>query len=270
MTVAEPVGDDKSPSASKNFRAKSGGGATYNLVGISKRLEWCSQSDCSRTRRGIRNLHRPFFASDRIYGADSKEVTMGGTALVKAADGQMEARPQPAKQIVSRFLTALAMVVTRVVVRVDVVELKRRLTVDLHDGLAASHGVVVHVGVQEGERAGNESVHSVGFELVAHTQLERSRDYRDILPQRVEMGSDPVAVGHLQTHGVFTARSAGIAFEHGKLGARIQEWRSRAEGHLIGSEAVPRRPAGCCGSQSGRPLDEQYGPVNHRSQRQSQ
>src|SRR5580700_5984751 len=60
-----------------------------------------------------------------------------------------------------------------VVVRIDVVELKRRLSVDLHYGFSGGHGVVVHVGVEEGKAAGNKDFHLAGVKLIAHADFER-------------------------------------------------------------------------------------------------
>ena len=42
----------------------------------------------------------------------------------------------------------------RVLLRIDIVELKGSFAVDLHDRFAASHGVVVHVRIEETKAAG--------------------------------------------------------------------------------------------------------------------
>src|SRR5260370_33266913 len=67
-----------------------------------------------------------------------------------------------------------------VVARIDVVELQGRLAVDLHDSLTASHGVVVHVGVEKGKAPGNERFHLVGVKLIAHADFERSGNNGDV------------------------------------------------------------------------------------------
>src|SRR5580658_1730453 len=61
-----------------------------------------------------------------------------------------------------------------VVVRIDVVDLKRRLSMDLHNGFSGGDGVVVHVGVEESKAPGSESFHLAGVKLIAHADFERS------------------------------------------------------------------------------------------------
>ena len=58
-----------------------------------------------------------------------------------------------------------------IVFRVDVVELERRLSMNLDDGLAASHGIVVHVGIKKRKAAGREGFHLVDLKLVTHAKL---------------------------------------------------------------------------------------------------
>ena len=64
------------------------------------------------------------------------------------------------------------LVSARVVVRIYVVELQRRLPVDLHDGFSAGHGVVVHVRIKKGKAARGKRFHFVGFERIAHPEFE--------------------------------------------------------------------------------------------------
>ena len=85
----------------------------------------------------------------------------------------------------------------RVVVRIDVVELQGRLAVDLYDSFSASHGVVVHVGVEKCKASGGERGHLVGFEFIAHPDFEGPGNDRDVFALRVEMGRDAEAIWHL-------------------------------------------------------------------------
>ena len=69
-----------------------------------------------------------------------------------------------------------------VVLRIDVVELQRGLPVNLHDGFSASHGEVVHVGIEKGKAPGSERLHFVALKFVPHPQFERSGDDGDVFP----------------------------------------------------------------------------------------
>ena|SRR5689334_14157765 len=69
-----------------------------------------------------------------------------------------------------------------IVVGIDVVELQGRLTVDLNDGFSASHGEMVHVGIEKGETAGNERFHFASVELIAHADFECAGNDRDVFP----------------------------------------------------------------------------------------
>lgn len=133
----------------------------------------------------------------------------------------------------------LATMIAGIVGGIDVIELERRQAVDLHDGFAASHGVVVHVGVEKGERAGREGAHFVDFELVAHAELEGAGDDGNVLAERMEVRSDTVSVGHLQADGVLTAGGSGVTFQNRELRAGIEERRNWAEGDLVGCKRVP-------------------------------
>src|SRR5580704_15737666 len=85
----------------------------------------------------------------------------------------------------------------RVVVRIDIVELERRLAVDLYDGLSASHSEVVHVRVKKGKATGRECSHFVGFELIPHADFERSGNDRDVFAIRVPMRGNAEPIRHL-------------------------------------------------------------------------
>ena len=93
---------------------------------------------------------------------------------------------------------------------------------DLHDSLAASHGVVVHVGVEKGKAAGNERFHLVDFKLIAHADFERSGNNGDVFPAGVEVGVNAEAIGHLQANREVAGGSGWVAFKHRELrpGAR--------------------------------------------------
>lgn len=59
------------------------------------------------------------------------------------------------------YLKAKLPIPARVVVGIDVVELKGRLAVNLDNGFSASHGVVVHVGIEKSKATGRERGHFV-------------------------------------------------------------------------------------------------------------
>jgi hypothetical protein len=88
----------------------------------------------------------------------------------------------------------------RVIVRIDVVELKGRLAEDLYNGFSASHGVVAHVGVEKGKAPGYERAHLVAVKFIPHPDFEPPGDDSDVFPLRVPMGRDALAIGHLQAN----------------------------------------------------------------------
>jgi hypothetical protein len=96
-----------------------------------------------------------------------------------------------------------------VIVSIDVVELKWRLSVDLHDSLSASHGIVMHVGIEKGKAPCSERFHLVGIELIAHADFERPGNDRDVFPLRVPMGSDAEPIRHLQANGKVAVEAVG-------------------------------------------------------------
>ena len=69
-----------------------------------------------------------------------------------------------------------------IVVGIDVVELQGRLTVDLHNGFSASHGEVVHVGIEKSKTPGDECFHLVGVELISHTDFECAGNDGHVFP----------------------------------------------------------------------------------------
>src|ERR1039458_9437655 len=85
----------------------------------------------------------------------------------------------------------------RVVLWVDVVELYGRHAVDLNDRIAHAHRVMVHVGVEIGKAACWEEHHLALIELISHSDFEVTRNHSNILALGVPMGSDSVAVRHL-------------------------------------------------------------------------
>src|SRR5512137_2384471 len=126
----------------------------------------------------------------------------------------------------------------RVVVRIDVVELKRRLPVDLHNGFPGGHGVVVHVGVEESKAPGAERFHLAGIKLIAHADFERPGNDRDVFPVRVPMGRDTEPVRHLQANRETAGRGSWVALEYGKLRTRTHNGRCRPPGNRIRGECV--------------------------------
>src|SRR5215470_11695577 len=125
-----------------------------------------------------------------------------------------------------------------VVVRIDVVELKWRLTVDLHNGFSGSHSIVVHVRVEESKAPGNERFHLAGVKFIAHADFERPGNDRDVFPVRVTMGRDTEPIRHLQTNREVAGRGRWVAFEYGKLRTRTHNGRCRPPGNRIRGECV--------------------------------
>src|SRR5882762_9503847 len=146
----------------------------------------------------------------------------------------------------------------RVVFRVDVVKLQRRLPVHLHDHLAAGHGVVVHVGIEEREAALGKGGHLLRLKVVSHTQFERSLKDGDVLAIRMEVGGDAESVGHFDADGEVTTRGPRVAFEHGELSAGVQEGRPRTPRNGIRGERV-----GFVGSGLGGHRPERNGAAQH-------
>lgn len=96
---------------------------------------------------------------------------------------------------------------------------------DLHNGFSGGHGVVVHVGVEEGEAPGNECVHLIGVKLIAHADFKRPGNDGHVFPFRVPMWRDAEPIGHFQANRVVARRCGWVAFEHGKLRARANNGR---------------------------------------------
>ncbi len=127
---------------------------------------------------------------------------------------------------------------------------------DLHDSLTASHGVVVHVGVEKGKAPRNKRFHLAGVKLITHADFERSGNDSDVFPAGVEVRINAETIGHLQTNGEVAGGSGGVAFEHRELRARAHDRRGRSPRNGIRSESVgfvrsmvcgcadwPRRPS---------------------------
>jgi hypothetical protein len=126
----------------------------------------------------------------------------------------------------------------RVVVGIDVVELKGRLAVDLDNGFSASHGVVVHVGIEKSKATGRERGHFVDFEFITHANLERTGNDRDVFALRVKMRRDAETVRHLQANREVAGGGGWVAFEYGELRARTNNGWRRSPGNSIRRERV--------------------------------
>src|ERR1019366_4776097 len=101
------------------------------------------------------------------------------------APGSM--RPAPTKSLFP----------ARVILWVYVVELYGRHAVDLNYSIADAHRIMVHVGVEISEAARWEGHHLALIELITHSHFEGTRNHGNVLVLRVPMGSDFVAIGHL-------------------------------------------------------------------------
>src|SRR4029077_8118297 len=88
-----------------------------------------------------------------------------------------------------------------VIVWIDVVELKRRLPMDLHDSFSTRHCEVVHVRIEKGKAPGGERFHLVSVKFIAHADFERPGNDGDVFPLRVPMRSDAEPIRHLQSNG---------------------------------------------------------------------
>src|SRR5438046_5897816 len=125
-----------------------------------------------------------------------------------------------------------------VIVRIHIVELQRRLPVNLYDGFSTSHGEVVHVGIEKGKAAGSERFRLVGLELIAHSESEGPGNDSDVFPFRMKMRRDAEPVRHLQANGEVAGRGGWVAFEHGELRTRSHHWRRRPPGNGIRGECI--------------------------------
>src|ERR1700677_3251715 len=131
-----------------------------------------------------------------------------------------------------------------IVGRVDVIELHRRLAVNLNHSFPRCASVVVHARVQIGKAAGRKLHRLAVIPLISHANFQRSRNHCHVFSQWMGVGSDFVSIWHLQANGVISRRSHGIAFEHGQLCSRWDKRRSRSPFHLIWRKGV-LRPQRC-------------------------
>jgi len=109
---------------------------------------------------------------------------------------------------------------------------------DLDNGFSRGHGVVVHVGVEEGKAPSNENVHLAGVKLIAHADFERPGDDRDVFPARVPMRRDTEPIRHLQANRKIASRGSWVTFEYGKLRTWTYNGRCRPPGDGIRCECV--------------------------------
>jgi len=65
-----------------------------------------------------------------------------------------------------------SLLLARVIRRIDIIELHRRHSVDLHHGRARGHRIVVHVGIEIAKAARRKRHHFRLIEFVAHAKLE--------------------------------------------------------------------------------------------------
>src|SRR5271169_909464 len=98
------------------------------------------------------------------------------------------------------MLAARLFLAAWIVSRIDVIEFRRRLTMNLNYRLARGHSVVVHAGLEVRETAGWEAHHFTGFKLIAHADSQRPREDSHVLPVGVRMRRDLVAVRHLEAN----------------------------------------------------------------------
>src|SRR5580765_3653939 len=140
-----------------------------------------------------------------------------------------------------------------VVVGIDIVKLKGRLAVDLYDGLSASHGEVVHVGVEKRKAPSDERGHLVGFEFIAHANFERARNDGDVFSVRVPMGRDAEPIRHLQANREVARGGGWVAFQDGELRAGTHHWRRRTPWNGIRGERICFVRVIMCGTGEGQP-----------------
>src|SRR5260370_34783899 len=124
-----------------------------------------------------------------------------------------------------------------VVLRIDVVDTYRRHAVDLDDSLSGSCGVVVHAWFQVGEAACPEAHHLACIELIAHTDLESTRQHRNVLPIGMSVRCDFVAIRHFEANGEIAGCGHGVTFQHSQLAPSRQKTWDRTELHFVGPES---------------------------------
>src|SRR5262249_52494840 len=92
----------------------------------------------------------------------------------------------------------LFLLLARVVGGVEVLDLPGAVAVQLDDGLALGPDEVLHAGGPGAERAGRHLAALLGIELIAHADVERSRDDGDVLRLGVHVRRDAVPVRELE------------------------------------------------------------------------
>ena len=127
---------------------------------------------------------------------------------------------------------------TRVVFRIDVIELQGSLSVDLHDRFSLSHGVVVHVGSRKAKLPATK----VFILLASNSSPIPTLNVPEMMVTfsrlRVPMGRDAEPIRHLQANGVVAAGSGWVALEHRKLRAWTHNRRRRTPGNGLRGEYV--------------------------------
>src|SRR5262249_30208066 len=102
-----------------------------------------------------------------------------------------------------------------IVAGIHVIELHRRLSMDLDYDCVLCHRVVMHVWIKVRKTSRRKGHHAAFIELVAHSYLKRSRNYRHVLTLRMPMRRNLVSSGHFQPHGILAARRHWISLQHG-------------------------------------------------------
>src|SRR5262249_20837760 len=82
---------------------------------------------------------------------------------------------------------------SRVVLGIDIVELHRRHSVDLHHDLAACHREVVHARIEVREAPCRECRHLAFNKAIAHSDLESSRNHSYVFALRVPVRCNSIS-----------------------------------------------------------------------------
>ena len=134
----------------------------------------------------------------------------------------------------------LLLLLTRIIRRIDVVELQRRHPVNLNHRLSRSRSIMVHARIKIRETPSRKAHHLTGIERVPHPYFQRARQHCDVLPVRMRMRSNLVPIRHGKANREIAGRRRRISLEHRDLRPRRYKRRRRTPLHLIGCEGVLR------------------------------
>src|SRR5882762_3426847 len=151
-------------------------------------------NESSQKRVQLVRINRHSCSPLETYFLNSAAATHGPVFLVTSLP-----QTSPGKRLSSLpgWLREGRLLPAWVIFWIDIVELQRRLSVDLHNRFSASHREVMHVGIEKRKAPGGERFHLVCFELIPHSEFELSGNYRHVFPVRMPVRRDAESIRHL-------------------------------------------------------------------------